>query len=331
MRLKTFSAPTMNEALREVREALGEDAIIVSTQRMNNGAGVRVTAALEASKDVIPLPNVLNLRAPPPLDEVIGTALEAHGTPKRVADRLLHAVRDAGDTAPPMALAGALAVAFGFAPMPEAGADTPVALVGPPGAGKTITIAKLAARAALADRPVKVVTTDGFRAGGVDQLVAFIKLLEIDLHKALSIGELERVAKPDTPGELVLIDTAGVNPFNADEVKQLSALVSPFNAVSAEPVLTLAAGGDAVDAMEIGAVFSGIGADRMLITRLDAARRLGAILAAAEGGRLSFSNVSVSAHVARGFHVLEPGELARLLLCDPNQREFAHSFGEAPQ
>lgn len=328
MRLKTFSAPTMNEALREVREALGEDAIIVSTQRMNNGAGVRVTAALEASKDVIPLPNVLNLRAPPPLDEVIGSALKAHGTPERVADRLLHAVRDAGDTAPPTALAGALAVVFGFAPMPEAGADTPVALVGPPGAGKTITIAKLAARAALADRPVKVVTTDGFRAGGVDQLVAFTRLLEIDLHKALSIGELERVAKPDTPGELVLIDTAGVNPFNADEVKQLSALVS---AVSAEPVLTLAAGGDAADAMEIGAVFSGIGADRMLITRLDAARRLGAILAAAEGGRLSFSNVSVSAHVARGFHVLEPGELARLLLCDPNQREFAYSFGEAPQ
>ena len=76
---------------------------------------------------------------------------------------------------------------------------------------------------------------------------------------------------------------------------------------------------------------SAVSADRMLITRLDAARRLGAILAAAEGGRLSFSNVSVSAHVARGFHALEPGELARLLLCDPNQREFAYSFCEAPQ
>ena len=32
MRLKTFSAPTMNEALREVREALGEDAIIVKVR-----------------------------------------------------------------------------------------------------------------------------------------------------------------------------------------------------------------------------------------------------------------------------------------------------------
>ena len=324
MRLKTFTGSSMSDAMRQLRETFGEDAIIVSTEQGRNGSGVRITAALDAHEDVIPLPNILNLRAPEPLDEIIGGALEAHGVPRRTADRLLHGMRDSGGAC--AALGQALDTVFGFEPLSEDAGPRPIALVGPPGAGKTITIAKLAARAALADRPVKVITTDGFRAGGVDQLAAFTKLLEIDLHKALSIPELKRRAQTDVPGELVLIDTAGINPFSPEEIRHLSTLVS---SVDAEPVLTMAAGGDADDAMEIGALFGAIGVRRLLVTRLDAARRLGSILAAADGGGLCFSNVSVSAHVARGFHDLRQAELSRLLLSDPSQSALAFTFDEA--
>ena len=324
MRLKTFTGPSMGDVMNQLRKAFGEDAIIVSTEQGRNGAEVRITAALDTPEEVIPLPNILNLRAPAALEDIIGDALESHGTPRATADRLLHSMAENG--APCAALSRALAATFGFDPIGEAAGPRPIALVGPPGAGKTVTIAKLAARAALADRPVKVITTDGFRAGGVDQLVAFTKLLEIPLHKALSRAELERRAKPDTAGELVLIDTAGINPFSPAEVRHLSELVS---SVDAEPILTMAAGGDSLDSMEIGEVFGAIGVSRLLVTRLDAARRLGAILAAADGGGLSFSNVSVSAHVARGFHVLKQAELARLLLSDPIQSALAFTFDEA--
>ena len=327
MRLKTFDAESMNEAMRQLREEFGDDAIIVSTQRTNGGAGVRITAALDTSDDVISLPNVLNLSAPKLVEDTVSEALEAHGTPRPVIDRLLHVVRGGKLCEARLALADALTGSFGFEPLPVAATgDRPIALVGPPGAGKTITIAKLAARAALADRPVKVITTDGFRAGGIDQLAAFTKLLEIDLHKALSMSELKRTAKPDHDGELVLVDTAGVNPFNAEEVVRVAELVAT---IAAEPILTLPAGGDAEDAMEIGQVFGGIGASRMVVTRLDAARRLGAILAAADGGALAFSNVSISPHVARGFQTLGADELARLLLCDPGHRNLAFTFDEA--
>ena len=47
MRLKSYNAPTMAEAMRLVREESGEDAIIVSTQRSSDGQGVRITAALD--------------------------------------------------------------------------------------------------------------------------------------------------------------------------------------------------------------------------------------------------------------------------------------------
>ena len=171
-----------------------------------------------------------------------------------------------------------------------------------------------------------MITTDGFRAGGVDQLVAFTRLLEIPLHKALSRAELERRAKPDTADELVLIDTAGINPFSPSEVRHLSELVS---SVDAEPVLTPAAGGDASECMAIVEGVGAIGLGRLMVTRRRPARRPWSILAPAAAGALSPRPSSVSAHVARGFHVLEQAELARLLLSDPIQSALAFTFDEA--
>ena len=50
MRLKSYTAATMAEAMSLVRRELGDDAIIVSTQRAATGKGVRITAALEQLK-----------------------------------------------------------------------------------------------------------------------------------------------------------------------------------------------------------------------------------------------------------------------------------------
>lgn len=46
MHLRTFTADTSTEAMALVREALGDEAIILATQDDPSG-GVRVTAALE--------------------------------------------------------------------------------------------------------------------------------------------------------------------------------------------------------------------------------------------------------------------------------------------
>ena len=51
MRLKSFTAKSMRDAMQMVREALGEDAIIVATREENGGSSVRVTAAVEKEMD----------------------------------------------------------------------------------------------------------------------------------------------------------------------------------------------------------------------------------------------------------------------------------------
>ena len=49
MRLKSFYAKTLTEAMHMIRDTLGDDAIIVATREENGGKTVRVTAAVDPS------------------------------------------------------------------------------------------------------------------------------------------------------------------------------------------------------------------------------------------------------------------------------------------
>ena len=51
MRLKTFSASSMSDALKMIKEHFGEEAIIVSSQKAETGLGVQVTAAVDTEAE----------------------------------------------------------------------------------------------------------------------------------------------------------------------------------------------------------------------------------------------------------------------------------------
>ena len=91
MRLKSYNAPTMAEAMRMVREELGEDAIIVSTQRSSDGQGVRITAALEDPGDDEDINRALSGKDTTPFGERVREALEYHGTPARLVEKMVQA------------------------------------------------------------------------------------------------------------------------------------------------------------------------------------------------------------------------------------------------
>ena len=313
MRLKSYSAPTMAEAMRLVRNELGEDAIIVSTQRASDGQGVRITAALEdGSDDDEEIQRALTGRNTSRFADKVKEALDYHGTPQRLADKLVAAATAVEVGSPTMACAAALEDYFDFAPLPERKSPRPFMLVGPPGSGKTISTAKLAARARLAGRPVGVITADTIRAGAIEQLSAFTGILEIELRQVRGPEQLRPVvAELMTRNDLVFIDSPGLNPFSHHDMEYLRGLV---NGADLEPILVLAAGGDALEAAYIGEAFASAGATRLLATRLDMTRRLGAILAAADGGQLMFSEVSLNPHVATGLCAVNPVSMARMIL-----------------
>ena len=89
-----------------------------------------------------------------------------------------------------------------------------MAVVGPTGAGKTTTIAKLAARWCMRHgvADVALVSTDNYRIGASDELTTYARALGAPLHVANGGKDLARVLERLKSKKLILIDTAGMGP-----------------------------------------------------------------------------------------------------------------------
>jgi flagellar biosynthesis protein FlhF len=305
----------MTEAMQLVRQVLGDDAIIVAT-REEEGVGVRVTAAVEED-DYGPAarPAPAQARQPDPapddaLDQV-ADALLRHGVPAELSHQLGEAIVDLGAPDVMTALAAALDSVFAFEPLPDGKGQRPVMLVGPPGAGKTLAVAKLATRATLKGRPVGVISTDTVRAGGLEQLAAFTRVLKLRLITVEDPMALADAMEVQRGAEQVLIDSAGRNPYNPAEMSELRDFLVAANV---EPVLVLPAGADAHEAADMARLFRPLGVRRLLATRIDVSRRLGSLLFAASEAELALCDASTSPKVADGLMPLSPTVLAQLML-----------------
>ncbi|MBT4932997.1 MAG: hypothetical protein HN889_07270 [Rhodospirillaceae bacterium] len=322
MRMKSFFAPTMTEAMELVRFEMGAQSIIVATRDEKDGAVI--TAAIEDTADnglkkseKLAPEELPDFNTEDTLD-VIRQSLTFHGAPITLSERLAGNATDIVADSPTLALAAAMDEAFAFDPISAllTGKVKPknaprILMMGPPGAGKTITTAKLAALATISNMNPQVITTDCKRAGGIEQLAAFTRILKIDLQSIDDPDGLLRLLEGTTKDTPVLIDTQGTNPFDEQEMDHLKSLAG---VAGAENVLVLAAGGDALEAADIAREFSRIGATRLVVTRLDMTRRLGSILAAADAGKLSLSDVSINPDVAEGINPINPVSLARLIM-----------------
>ena len=304
MRLRTFTAASMSEAMALVRAGLGGDAIIVSTEEGDDGL-MRVTAAIEPAE-------LAAASNGPDVIDALSEALAEHGVAPTLVEKILGAALPFETEDPLLALSGALTSVFRFAPID--GKERPLLMVGPPGAGKTVSIAKLAARAVMAGKPVRLVTADIVRAGGIEQLEAFARVLKLPLSRAESAPRLAPLARQGAAPELLLIDTPGINPYSAGDRRELTLLIE---ASGGEPVLVLPAGGDSFDSMEMARIFRDLGASRMIVTRLDMVRRLGSVVATADALDLAFAEAGVSADIASGLTPIDPVVLARFLLPKP--------------
>jgi len=309
MRLNSFTASTLPEAMRRVRDTLGADAVILSQQPSEDGTGVRVTAALEDQPHE-DFDLASDTRAVGTLDEV-SEALAFHRIPAGLCSRLL--TRAAGLVAfdPLMALAGALDSEFSFTGLPEARPDRPLMLVGPPGAGKTVTAAKLCARARLAGKAVALVTMDAVKSGGLAQAAAFAEALGIRLVQAADSAALGTALAEVPADHGAIIDTVGGNALDAENMAQLAAAIA---AARAEAALVLPSGGDAAECAETAIAYADCGARRLVVTRLDLTRRLAGPLSAAQAASLPLSAASASPEIAAGLTAVNPVALARLLL-----------------
>ena len=113
-----------------------------------------------------------------------------------------------------------------------------VALVGPPGAGKTTMLVKLAMRLGVSvRRSTLVLTTDNCRVAAADQLRTYAAVLGIPFQLIDSPAGLSSALTEHKQKELVLIDTPGFSPRDWDSARELAAMLEANPEVSVQLVL----------------------------------------------------------------------------------------------
>ena len=317
MQIRTFTAATLTEALGMLRAELGPDAYVLATDQPERGPA-RVVAALPEippSGDTTPQPELQRNGAGAAEAPALGTLAalcRRHGISAALSDQLARA--DLPGRALHTSLPAALGAVFEFAPIQLQRAQRPILLVGPPGAGKTVTAAKLAAAARVVNRSAHLMTTDTWRAAGAEQLQRYAASLRIGCDVATNDTPLrDLVAGRALRDELLIIDTPGIVPFDNED---RTAVIGWAREIDAQIILVLPAGIDAGEAAETASAFAALGAERMIAVRLDAARRLGGILDAAHAAGLPLAGIGISPRVLAGYANLDADLLARCLLSD---------------
>lgn len=188
-----------------------------------------------------------------------------------------------------------------IAPVDPIEAGGVIALVGPTGAGKTTTIAKLASRFAEAHaaRDVALVTTDTQRIGAREQLYGFGRQLGIAVHEASSGTNLNQLLERLADYKLVLIDTAGLGQRDRALTAQLQWLRA---AGQIRTLLVLPANTSFQDMDEVVRRFGAANPQGLVLTKLDETGRFGSALSVAVDHRLPITWVTDGQDVPEDLH-----------------------------
>ena len=338
MKLKIFSAPSMEEALKNVRDSLGDDAVIIDTTEQEFGGKktVKVTAAIEApapkvNPHVNPAPKPVATPVKKSLRELeeeflanetvdLVSSLSHHGLADSIKLKLLDLGQSLDCETPDLTLASALESMYHFEPVTNAKPPRPLMLIGPPGVGKTITTAKLASQFILAGKTVHLISTDVYRTGGLAQLEGYASVLKINLTEAEKPDDLAVAIKSAQKNhEVILIDSMGYNPYSSREMSDLHQFLATNDV---EAILVASAGIDPYEAREISETYAALGVKRFITTKIDVARRYASMLTIAENGKMSFSGVGITPYLGDGIEQLDALKLAKLLTRIPEKKKL---------
>jgi flagellar biosynthesis protein FlhF len=179
---ETFCGPDFSTLLAQAQAMFGEDAIVVSSRRLSAdpSSGFELVAADSASS----IPR--RRHEPLPVSEPVRTGM---------------------GPAPDLD------------PAARGGRPLVIALVGPTGAGKTTTIAKLANHPQVfGGHSVGMLCLDTYRIGAVEQARIYAELSRIPLEVVYETHELKHALRRLAGCEVVLVDTAGRGPAARGDV-----------------------------------------------------------------------------------------------------------------
>ncbi len=371
MNVKRIVARTSREAMRQLREALGPDAVILSNRAVEGGVEV---LALPAEDIAAMAPPVVEELAPPPAPRRQIREMQPEPEPevtirRRLIERVAVPSEDSAQLAqsviseiktmqnrlesqladlawrdlPGRDPAGASVMrdmlTAGFSAtlaremlesLPKGDAEQAqiwmrntlmnrlnvmqsetsmldgggvFALMGPTGAGKTTTTAKLAARFVVrhgADK-LALLTTDSYRIGGHEQLRIYGKILGVTVHAVRDAADLRLALSELRNKHTVLIDTVGMSQRDQAVSEQVEMLFQAGKQIKRLLLLNATSHGDTLN--EVVQAYQAHGLDGCILSKIDEAASLGPALDCAIRHELNVHYLATGQRVPEDLHL----------------------------
>ncbi|OJZ17422.1 MAG: flagellar biosynthesis protein FlhF [Thiobacillus sp. 65-29] len=177
------------------------------------------------------------------------------------------------------------------------------ALMGPTGAGKTTTTAKLAARFVVrhgADK-LALLTTDSYRIGGHEQLRIYGKILGVSVHAVRDAADLRLALSELRNKHTVLIDTVGMSQRDRAVAEQVEMLYQAGKPIKRLLLLNATSHGETLN--EVVQAYQTRGLDGCILTKVDEAASLGPALDCAIRHQLRVHYLATGQRVPEDLHL----------------------------
>ncbi|KOO16243.1 flagellar biosynthesis regulator FlhF [Vibrio xuii] len=243
-----------------------------------------------------------------PLRAMLIKRLERMGVSSDLADQLACYIPE--DTAPTKAWKALLGLVADQVPVSQKDIlkrGGVVALLGPTGVGKTTTIAKLAARAAMeyGSDNVALVSTDTYRIGAHEQLAIYGRIMGCPVKVAKDSNELADVIYQLRNRRLILVDTAGMGQRDVRLSEQLDTLMQETGEVI-HSYLVLPATAQRKVLQETIDHFKRIPLSGCIMTKLDESLSLGEFLSVVVQNALPVTYIANGQRVPEDIVIAQP-------------------------
>ncbi len=152
-----------------------------------------------------------------------------------------------------------------------------VALVGPPGVGKTTTLVKLAARYGANSRfPLQIISMDNYRVAASEQLRTYASVLGVGFDALTSAAALEKTLRQYQAKELILIDTPGYGWRDFAAAEDLAALLRQSESSTIH--LVVSASMKPSDLARVADLYELFGYQSILFTKVDETATIGPLI-----------------------------------------------------
>ncbi|MCC6389707.1 MAG: hypothetical protein IT167_03810 [Bryobacterales bacterium] len=155
-----------------------------------------------------------------------------------------------------------------------------VALVGPPGGGKTTALVKLAVQYGIRSRkPMQILSLDSYRIAAAEQLRHYAGILGVGFQAVESPGMLPQHLSEHRHKEWIFIDTPGLSQGDTDVIQELAIVFEKHGEIDVHLVLSAAV--KSSDLRAVAERFQALAPDKLLFAHMDETDTFGSLFSIA--------------------------------------------------